>query len=246
MRKLLFNIYFWVAIVIVTIFGIGVLPVILLANMVFYSRSFDEGMRRFIRLYGWVLVCVVPFKLPVTVEYQGDGVPEAAIFIANHNSAIDPYLFGAIPGNNSFVTTWPFKIPVYNLFMKGAGYVNATKGWNHVIEECIALLNKGSCVTIWPEGHRSRTGELGRFRNGAFAISVTSGRPIVPVCIIGSRTILPPGKRLMTPGKVKLIVLEPIHPEETGDKEERVIQLRNKTRERVQQTLYREQHFTTV
>lgn len=246
MKKLLFNIYFWLVFVVVTIGGVGVLPVILLVNMLLYSRSFDEGMRRFIRLYGWVLVCVAPFKAPVTVEYRGGKLPETAVYVANHSSAIDPYLFGAIPINNSFVTTWPFKIPVYNLFMRGARYVNATKGWDHVIEECNELLNSGSSITIWPEGHRSRSGDLGRFRNGAFAIATMTGNPIVPVCILGSRKILAPKERLMTPGKVKLIVLPPIYPEQDGNREERVIRLRNKTRETILKTLLEENHFTSA
>jgi hypothetical protein len=50
---------------------------------------------------------------PVTVESRTGKFPTQSILVPNHSSAIDPYLFGALPIENAFVTSWPFKIPVY-------------------------------------------------------------------------------------------------------------------------------------
>ena len=209
MGKLLLNGYFWVAFGLITVIGLAVLPFLLLYHIYFCSRSIQAGLRRSITVYGWFLVCAVPFLSPVRVVYEQKSLPYPAIFVANHNSAIDPYLFGAIDVELGFVTSWPFKIPVYSVFMKMAGYVNAEDGWEQVLQKSRELLEERSSVTVWPEGHRSRDGRVGRFKNGAFALAVETGRPIVPVCIVGSGTVLPPGSKMFNRGRVTLYVLEP-------------------------------------
>ncbi|WP_176761246.1 lysophospholipid acyltransferase family protein [Desulforhopalus singaporensis] len=245
MLKLLWNVYFWLVFVILTVTGLFLLPVVLLLIVFIRKCSPDGALRRAIRLYGWILTRVVPFGAPVEVEYKsGERLPSTAIFVANHNSAIDPYLFGTIPVENGFVTSWPFRIPVYGFFMRLAGYADARKGWDSVREKCIKLLNAGCSVTIWPEGHRSCDFQLGRFKNGAFSLSVDTGRPIVPVCILGSGSVLPPGHMLMTPGRVRLIVLDPVYPEcGGGDRGEAVRNLRRRIRGMLEAELSENKHF---
>ena len=244
METLLFNIYIWFAFILLTFLGLTVLPVILLVNCLFLRRPLAVGLRRAIRFYGWVLVCCVPFLAPVKVEYPAGELPANAIFVANHNSAIDPYLFGAIPRENSFVTSWPFKIPLYSFFMRLAQYANTVEGCDEVFRKCTRLLEAKSCVTIWPEGHRSRDGRLGRFKNGAFVLAAKTGYPIVPVCILGSRAVLPPGKRLLRPGRVKLVVLESIIAKNSGHIQERVRELRIRTSAAIGHALELNGHFT--
>lgn len=243
MLKLLWNVYFWSVFLLLTLVGLIILPFVFVLIAVVRKCSPQAALRRAIRLYGWVLTRVVPFAAPVVVEYRSAGrVPSPAIFVANHNSAIDPYLFGMIPVENGFVTSWPFKIPVYNFFMRLAGYVDAREGWDVVRDKCVKLLESGCSVTIWPEGHRARDCRLGRFRNGAFSLAVETGRPIVPVCIIGSGSVLQPGRILMSPGRVKLVVLDPVYPEH-GDGVEIVRDLRRRIREMMAEELDRNDHF---
>jgi len=243
-KKIIFNLYFCLVFIFITLVGLAVLPVILLVNLLLFSRTIGSGLRRAIRFYGWVLVCLVPFRAPVKVEYRGDMLPDAVIFVANHNSAIDPYLFGAIATENGFVTSWPFKIPLYALFMRLAEYVNSEDGWDEMSRQCRDLLGAGSSITIWPEGHRSRDGRLGRFKNGAFALAVQTGYPIVPVCILGSGIVFPPGSKLLTPGIVKLIVLDPVYPENEGETQEIAVkELRVRVHCTMEKTLAENGHF---
>ena len=244
LRKLLFNFYFWPVFILVTLLGLSILPVILLVNIIFFSRTLGSGLRRAIRFYGWVLVCLVPFLSPVKVEYRTALLPSGVIFVANHNSAIDPYLFGAIITENGFVTSWPFKIPMYALFMRLAEYVNSGDGWDEMCGQCKKLFEAGSSITIFPEGHRSRDGRLGRFKNGAFALAVQTGYPIVPVCIMGSGAVLSPGKKLLTPGKIKLLVLDPVYPGNDDITEETAIkELRASVYSTMEETLAENGHF---
>lgn len=243
MQKLVWNAYFWLVFLLFTLAGLVVLPFYLLFDSLITGRSLPSALRRAIRIYGWVLTRLVPFAAPVETDYLCKELPPVSIFVANHNSAIDPYLFGTIPVENAFVTSWPFRIPVYGFFMRLAGYVDARDGWGEVRNRCRKLLDGGSSVTIWPEGHRSRDMQLGRFKNGAFSLAVETGHPIVPVCILGSGKVLPPGAMWMNPRRVRLLVLPPCYPEKLEDEAGAVRELKLRVREAVRDRLEKEGHF---
>ncbi len=245
MKKFLLNLYFWPVFIIITCVGFPLLPIILLVNSLYYRRSMAAGLRRAIRVYGWCLVRLVPFFAPIRVEYDCGDLPTPAIFVANHNSAIDPYLFGAIAVENGFVTSWPFRIPVYNVLMRYAGYANTDEGWDAVKKKSGEMLAQGSCVTIWPEGHRSRDGKIGRFKNGAFSLAMETGVPVIPVCILGSAKVMAPGNRLLSPARVRLIVLEAVYPDPERNDPEGVQELRGRVREMIEQKLAESGHFTS-
>jgi 1-acyl-sn-glycerol-3-phosphate acyltransferase len=235
--RLLLNIYIWVSFIIITLLFFILLPVYLLFHFVFLRGPVDLAIRWAVVIYGWILVKIVPFLAPVIVESRGEKPPLPAILVANHNSAIDPYLFGALLINVSFITTWPFKIPVYGFCMRLARYIDANEGWEKVCQKSAALLRSGVSIIIWPEGHRSRDGSLGRFKNGAFALAVQTGFPILPVCILGSEKLLPPGKRLLSPSRIKLLLLDPIYPNPHNNQLEEIIRLRNQAYRVIKETL---------
>ena len=62
----------------------------------------------------------------------------------------------------------------------------------------------------FPEGTRSKTGELLRFKKGAFILAKEWGLPILPVTIKGTRDLSPPGTTDMMPGQAELIIHPPI------------------------------------
>ena len=154
--------------------------------------------------------------MSVKLVDRSGGFPIPVIFTPNHASSIDPYLFGLIPVENAFVTSWPFKIPVYSLMMRMAGYIDSRKGWQELKSRGSRLLESGCSLIIWPEGHRSRDGRLGRFKNGAFMLACRTATAVVPVYIKGSGQVLPPGKRYIRPGEVEVVLLPPIHPSGAG------------------------------
>lgn len=67
-----------------------------------------------------------------------------------------------------------------------------------------ALLARGWNILVFPEGTRTRTGEVGVFKPGVGLIAKRSGRPVLPVRISGTRTILPAGARLPRRGQVEV------------------------------------------
>ena len=149
-----------------------------------------------------------------------------SIITPNHASHFDiAALLGFLPGNNRFAAKKElFKEPVLGLVMRTLGMIPIDR---EDPAESIALLNKleargAFSLIMFPEGTRSREGRMGPFKNGAFTLALSSGRPIVPVAIHGTSSIMPAGKYLsIRPGTVVLEVLEPI-PTAGRDVEDRV------------------------
>jgi 1-acyl-sn-glycerol-3-phosphate acyltransferase len=65
-------------------------------------------------------------------------------------------------------------------------------------------------VLIFPEGTRSRSGDLGAFHRGAALLAIDAGVPVVPVAISGVHDVLAPGAALPHPGRCGVCVGEPI------------------------------------
>lgn len=236
-KQYMLNAYYWLMFVIVTLVFFIILPLFIFISIAFLKRKLDSALRRGIVVYGWILVTIVPFFAPVEVDSRAEKLPFPAIIVANHSSAVDPFLFGTLLIDAGFIATWPFKIPVYGMLMRLAGYVSANDGWEKVCRKSVSVLESGASLIIWPEGHRSRDGRLGRFRNGAFTLAVKTGFPILPVCIIGSGEFLPPGRRLMVPNRIKLVLLDPLYPDVRANQEEEIIKLRKKAKAVIQKAL---------
>jgi 1-acyl-sn-glycerol-3-phosphate acyltransferase len=81
-------------------------------------------------------------------------------------------------------------------------------------EEMKRVLNNGLDMLIYPEGTRNKTNNpLKSFYDGAFRLSVDTGKPIVPVVILNTKRILPAKPILfLRPGKIILNILPAISP----------------------------------
>jgi len=229
MKKLLLNLWFWPVFIAVTAIGLLLVPILCAGNAVTFRYPVARGVRIGVRLYGRVLIRSLQWAIPVTLIDRSGGVSPPVVFVANHCSSADPYLFGMLPLEMAFVTSWPFRIPVYKWIMGLAGYLDTADRWQRLAEKGAALLAAGCSLIVWPEGHRSRDGRLRRFRNGAFRLAVQAGCPVVPVCICGTDRFLPPGHRTLSPAAVRMTVLPPIAvPDDGGNGEGAVRTLRDR------------------
>ncbi|MBW2035538.1 MAG: 1-acyl-sn-glycerol-3-phosphate acyltransferase [Deltaproteobacteria bacterium] len=86
----------------------------------------------------------------------------------------------------------------------------------------------GTSVMFFPEGSRSRNGELGRFKKGAFKMAINLRIQVLPITIIGTKNILPPKTINLLPGKAKMIIHKPIDIAEYND--DNIKELMEKTR----------------
>lgn len=178
----------------------------------------DRIVRHFIWIYGRTWMTIIrPF-----ISFRAEGFDNFTkisplIIAVNHLSFFDTYFMGAIPLSDVAFTvrSWPFKMLWYSQFMKLAKYVDVEKlSWDEIHEACRNVFAKGGNVLFFPEGHRSRDGELQRFYSGAFGLSAATGVPILPLCISGTDELLPPGKFWLHPAKVKMRALPPVDPKD--------------------------------
>lgn len=240
MKRFLLNLWFWPVFVVLTAIGLLLVPILSAANAVTFRYPVGRGVRIGVRLYGRGLIRSIRWAAPVTVEDRSGGLRLPVVFVANHYSSADPYLFGMLPFEMAFVTSWPFRIPVYRWIMGLAGYLDTAHGWERLVNKGMRLLATGCSLIVWPEGHRSRDGRLRRFRNGAFRLAVQAGCPVVPVCICGTDRFLPPGRRMLNPAAVTFVVLPPlVAAREAGDEEAAVRDLRDRAYTAIRDELLR-------
>jgi 1-acyl-sn-glycerol-3-phosphate acyltransferase len=210
--------------------GLGVIlfPALFMALKLATTWHREKITRQLIWIYARIsLVMMIPF-----VQFKADGLKKnelkpTCILVANHLSFFDLYSLALLPfGDISvIVRDWPFKMFWYGPFMHLAGYVNVENVPWHSISEAVArILSKGGTILIFPEGHRSRSGQLQRFYSGAFRLAVETGVKIVPLCIAGTDQLWPPGRLWLKPARVKVRALKPVDPAEfTGTSAYRAI-----------------------
>jgi 1-acyl-sn-glycerol-3-phosphate acyltransferase len=159
---------------------------------------------RFSRLWG-SLVCTLA-GVKVHVE-RGNFDPSGKyILMINHQSWFDiPVLLVALKGHQyRFVAKESlFRIPFFGQAMSRIGYIgidrdNPRRGMKSIQEAIVK--SEHASILIFPEGTRSE--QLGEFKIGGMILAIKSGRPIVPVLISGSSSILPKNSLRIRPGTV--------------------------------------------
>jgi 1-acyl-sn-glycerol-3-phosphate acyltransferase len=145
------------------------------------------------------------------------------VLAANHTSFLDPPVLGAgFRRPIAFLAKEElFRVPVLGrvITLLGAQPVAAENDFR-VIRSIIRRLRKGDVVSIFPEGTRSRDGELRTdAKSGVAFLAHTAGVPVVPCYIGGTRRALPRGKRFVRPRKITVYVDKPYHvPENLSDR----------------------------
>ncbi len=146
--------------------------------------------------------------------------PKPLIVIPNHLSHFDTAVaYQAIPPP----LRWRMAIAAaadrfYRGGWKGARFsltLNAFPiergGGRRALDYAGELLDKGWSLIVYPEGHRSRNGEVQPFHHGVSILALGHRVPVVPMYIHGTRAILPPGvQRAVQPAPVTVAIGEPV------------------------------------
>jgi 1-acyl-sn-glycerol-3-phosphate acyltransferase len=171
----------------------------------------------------------------VRVKTTGlENIPKdrALILAANHQGAADILIVLAfLPiGFRFAIKKELFKTPFFGWYLKKAGYFSIDRdvvlSAYRTLETITDILKDGESVLIFPEGTRTRSGELGKFKRGSLLAALKSGAPIVPIAISGSFNIMPRGTWLFYPHPVKLSAGKPIYVRSEGDYNSKVEEVR--------------------
>jgi putative phosphoserine phosphatase/1-acylglycerol-3-phosphate O-acyltransferase len=139
-----------------------------------------------------------------------------AVFIFNHQSGIDALLMIKLlrrdmTGVGKQEVRWN---PVFGPLFAAAGMVFIDRGDTARAIEALApaveALREGRSLAIAPEGTRSLTPRLGRFKKGAFHIAMQAGVPIVPVVFRNALDALPKHGVVVRPATIEAVVLPPV------------------------------------
>ena len=162
-----------------------------------------------------VALWTVGARLEVEISPLNDfSVP--ALFVANHRSFYDiPALVGSVPTNLHFLAKKEVrKIPFLGLYAAAMGMVFIDRSDSEAsrtsVDHMSRLLEEGASMASYPEGTRSRSGELLPFKTGSFVAAIKAGVPVVPVSISGSERVLPPDGFSPRPGLIRVSIGEPI------------------------------------
>ena len=165
-------------------------------------------------------VCWLMLKrLFVKLEIDGDiPSPGGRIYMFNHSSFIDVFLFAYLtPGNiTAVVAKENYNIPVWGAMLKRFRAIPIERKNKDSAIQTINIaedrLSNGYDVIILPEGTRTLSGNLKRFKKGGFHMAINTNAPIVPVGCIGAFEFKPKDRWTLSPGTVKLICGKPIDP----------------------------------
>jgi 1-acyl-sn-glycerol-3-phosphate acyltransferase len=139
------------------------------------------------------------------------------IFISNHLSYMDtPVVLSHVPVQFRFLAKRGlFQIPLLGTHLKQAGHIPVPREDPRAAVKILQLaaetiVNKKISLLVFPEGGRSRDGQLRPFKEGAAYIGIKAGVPLVPIVLIGTRDVLPFGAGVVLSGDVTLRIFPPI------------------------------------
>ncbi len=166
------------------------------------------------RAWSWLILATTGVEVSVSgLEKLEPG--RTYVFVANHQSIYDiPCLFWSIPYQLRIIAKESLgSFPMLGPHLKRTGHLLVDRKHPDragIIGWASRLTSNGLSLIIFPEGTRSRTGLLGKFKGGSIMLAMQAGLPLVPISVVGSRHVMKKGELTTRPGGVQLIVHEPI------------------------------------
>jgi 1-acyl-sn-glycerol-3-phosphate acyltransferase len=209
----LLNAWAWIETVALVILGTPIVFVIYC-----FTAPFDRGRYAAGRAFRLIGVTSVKLNPLWRFEVAGDFVADPRrpyVAVSNHESYADIFLISHFPWEMKWLSKETmFKIPCMGWMMRMAGDIEIRRGERTSTVQAMKAardrLAKRVSVMIFPEGTRSRDGELLPFKDGAFRLALEAGVPILPIAVAGTRACMAKGTFRFQRARARAKVLPPI------------------------------------
>lgn len=195
--------------------GLFFLPVFFYVYLT--SRNVEIGMQRLNKIYFSAffdfLKKIIPgLKFDIDKDIR---TIRSSMIVCNHVSYLDPILLVSLfEKQKTIVKPVFFKVPFFGWLVKKSGYIPASSDGSFQsimmkqVQGLDQYISNGGNVFIFPEGTRSRDGQIGKFKKGAFSIAKYCRAPIEILYITNTNTLFKPGKFLVNTGMKNAIKVE--------------------------------------
>ncbi len=174
-------------------------------------------------------LCMLFWRMPFAWRLRIEGLEnidrtQPYVITINHNSMADIIALYFVPLGFRWVSKREvFRIPVIGQLLTLHGDITIDRGrgadaMNKVISDGRMWIGRGVSIAIFPEGTRSKDGEIHRFKQGAFTLAKSAGTAILPVVMDGTRSIMR-GLLFNWRNRLTVKVLPPVPAEVVAEKE---------------------------
>ena len=214
MRRALLGVFTYVGFGLLLVAWLPVLGVVTLLD-----RKNLRRRGRWMRRFGRVSARTAPqWRFHVEGTAPPDVNSRPYVVVANHQSTADPWLLSFLPWDMRWIAKGSlFRAPLVGWLMRMGGDLKVERGEGASVRammaEAKATLARGLSLMVFPEGTRSPDGTMGRFKDGAFELAITSGAPILPVVVDGTHRCRPKGSWWFGEADAVARVLPPVSTE---------------------------------
>jgi 1-acyl-sn-glycerol-3-phosphate acyltransferase len=210
------SVWSWSVLVVLVAIWTPIVAIVRLVTMPFDRGAYAAG-------YFFRRIAVAHQKMTPQWTFRTSGeLPDDMrlpyVVVSNHESFVDILLISHLPTEMKWMSKIEImKIPGLGWMMRLVRDIPLTRGDSTsgaaALAASIERLESGVSVMIFPEGTRSKTGEMRKFRAGAFKIAIEGQYPILPLAVHGTRDALRKNDWRIGNAEAEVRVLEPISTE---------------------------------
>jgi 1-acyl-sn-glycerol-3-phosphate acyltransferase len=213
LARTVFSVWSWF------VLGVAVIawtPLVALTRLV--TMPFDRGAYAAGYLFRKLTVVhqrLTPLWHFTTSGTLPDDMRRPYVVVANHESFVDILLISHLPTEMKWMSKQSIlRIPLVGWMMRLAKDIPLTRGDPDSAQKALAAardrLDSKVSVMIFPEGTRSKSGELGEFKAGAFKLAIEAQLPILPLAVHGTRDALRKHDWRLGNARAEVRVLDPV------------------------------------
>ncbi len=199
-----------------TYFFIGCVLLTIVGAILTYIKPF--GKEKSTHLFHYLLTKYSKSVLYIMTNTQKNYVytdpqyyKKPAVYIANHSSFLDILItIGLHPKVVLLTADWVWNSPIMGRIVKMAEFYPATSGAEQGLEQLKRMRDRGFSIMVFPEGTRSKTDTIHKFKKGAFYLAQHLEMDIQPVIIHGVANTMEKNDFLLKDGQLNVFVADKI------------------------------------